>query len=273
MQFSELLLTKYKAGIEFHPNLGFMQGTLYLGMGWPMLKRVFVFIGSALFLLLFTAISVSAQVITGEITGTVTDPSGAAVSGATVTTTCTATNASRTATTGDSGSYVLSNLPPCSYKLSVSAQGFKTSLSSAEVVVGITIKKDFALQVGPKTETVMVEAAAPLVDYSPGVTNEVDTKSIVDLPTEGRHFNSIFAVPPGVQRSPGGGFLDVSISGQRSTTNNYLIDGMPNNDRFYGSEVVGQPGVLGIPASWLGTDSIQDLSVQPLPSPEYGRHG
>src|SRR6266852_5604010 len=182
MPFSEFLLTKYKAGIEFHPNLGFMQGTLYLGMGWPMLKRVFVFIGSALFFLLFTAISVSAQVITGEITGTVTDPSGASVPGATVAATCAATNASRTATTGNSGSYVLSNLPPCSYSLSVSAQGFKTSLSSAEVVVGITIKKDCALQVGTRTEIVMVEAAAPLVDYSPGVTNEVDTKSIVDLP-------------------------------------------------------------------------------------------
>src|SRR6266849_939395 len=132
MPFSEFLLTKYKAGIEFHPNLGFLQGTLYLGMGWPMLKRVCVFTGSALFLLLFTAISVSAQVITGEITGTVTDPSGASVPGATVAATCAATNASRTATTGNSGSYVLSNLPPCSYSLSVSAQGFKTSLSSAD---------------------------------------------------------------------------------------------------------------------------------------------
>src|SRR6266851_5646220 len=238
-----------------------------------MLKPYCTRFSFGLLLVLGCALSLSGQIITGEITGTVTDPSGAAVPGATVTTTCTATNASRTATTGDSGSYVLSNLPPCSYKLSVSAQGFKTSLSSAEVAVGITIKKDFALQVGQKTETVMVEAAAPLVDYSPGVTNEVDTKSIVDLPTEGRDFKSILALTPGVQRSPGGGFLDVSISGQRSTTNNYLIDGMPNNDRFYGSEVVGQPGVLGIPASVLGNDSIEEFSVQQLPSAEYGVKG
>src|SRR5712692_3229066 len=238
-----------------------------------MLKRQCLSISALLVLFLVTAVSLPAQIITGEITGTVTDPSGAAVPGATVTATCTSTNASRTIATGDSGSYVLSNLPPCSYKLSVSAQGFKTSLSSAEVAVGITIKKDFALQVGQKTETVMVEAAAPLVDYSPGVTNEVDTKSIVDLPTEGRDFKSILALTPGVQRSPGGGFLDVSISGQRSTTNNYLIDGMPNNDRFYGSEVVGQPGVLGIPASVLGNDSISEYTVQQLPSAEYGVKG
>jgi hypothetical protein len=76
-----------------------------------------------------------------------------------------------------------------------------------------------------------------------------------------------------VQRSPGGGFLDVSVSGQRTTTNNYMIDGMPNNDRFYGSEVVGQPGVLGIPASVLGNDSISEYTVQQLPTAENGVKG
>src|SRR5262249_41829851 len=138
---------------------------------------------------------------------------------------------------------------------------------------GIVLKVDFQLQVGQKSEIVTVEGVAPLVDYSPGVTNEVDTKAIVDLPTEGRDFKSILAITSGVQRSPGGGFLDVSISGQRTITNNYLIDGMPNNDRFYGSEVVGQPGVLGIPASVLGNDSIEEFSVQQLPSAEYGVKG
>src|SRR5260370_11357129 len=238
-----------------------------------MLKPYCTRFSFGLLLVLGCALSLSGQIITGEITGTVTDPSGAALPQATVTAKCAATNASRTATTGDSGSYVLSNLPPCSYSLSVSAQGFKTSLSRADVVVGITIKKDFVLQVGQRSETITVEAAAPLVDYSPGVTNEVDTKSILDLPTEGRDVKSILAITPGVQRSPGGGFLDVSISGQRSTTNNYLIDGMPNYDRSYGSEVVGQPGVLGIPASVLGNDSIEEFSVQQLPSAEYGVKG
>src|SRR5258708_17286325 len=273
MRFSEFLLTKYKAGIEFHPNLGFQQGTLYLGMGWPMLKRVCVFIGSALFLLLFTAISVFAQITTGDITGTVTDQSGAAVPGAQVSAVCTATGALRAVTTTETGAYRMTNLPVCLHKITVSTQGFKTEVRQAEVAAGIVLKVDFQLQIGQKSETVTVEAVATLVDYSPGVTNEVDTKSIVDLPTEGRDFKSILALTPGVQRSPGGGFLDVSISGQRSTTNNYLIDGMPNNDRFYGSEVVGQPGVLGIPASVLGNDSISECTVQQLPTAENGVKG
>jgi hypothetical protein len=213
------------------------------------------------------------QIITGEVIGSVTDQAGAAVPKATVMAECPETKATHTVPTNDTGSYRLSNLPPCKYTVTVTAQGFKTAVSRVEVVVGITIKADFQLQVGQKSETVTVEAAAPLVDFSPGVTNEVDTKSIVDLPTEGRDFKSILAITPGVQRSPGGGFLDVSISGQRTTTNNYLIDGMPNNDRFYGSEVVGQPGVLGIPASVLGNDSIAEYSVQQLPSAEYGVKG
>ncbi len=238
-----------------------------------MLKRVCVFIGSALFLLLFTAISVFAQITTGDITGTVTDQSGAAVPGAQISAVCTATNATRAVTTTETGAYRLTNLPVCLHKITVSTQGFKTEVRQAEVAAGIVLKIDFQLQIGQKSETVTVEAIATLVDYSPGVTNEVDTKAIVDLPTEGRDFKSILALTPGVQRSPGGGFLDVSISGQRSTTNNYLIDGMPNNDRFYGSEVVGQPGVLGIPASVLGNDSIEEFSVQQLPSAEYGVKG
>ena len=134
-------------------------------------------------------------------------------------------------------------------------------------------KSDFRLEVGARTETITVEAVSPLVDFSSGVNNEVDTKAILDLPTEGRDFKSILALTPGVQRSPGGGFLDVSISGQRTTTNNYMIDGMPNNDRFYGSEVVGQPGVLGVPASVLGNDSISEYTVQQLPTAENGVKG
>src|SRR5260370_8445082 len=146
MRFSEFLLTKYKAGIEFHPNLGFQQGTLYLGMGWTMLKRVCVFIGSALFLLLFTAISVFAQITTGDITGTVTDQSGAAVPGAQVSAVCTATNATRAVTTTETGAYRLTNLPVCLHKITVSTQGFKTQVRQSQDAAAILLKLHSPLQ-------------------------------------------------------------------------------------------------------------------------------
>jgi hypothetical protein len=226
-----------------------------------------------LILALGCALSLPAQITTGEITGTVTDQSGAAVAGAAITAICPDTNQTRSVSSGSAGEYRLSGMAICVYKVSVSSEGFKTTVRSVTVTVAQETKADFRLEVGQRTETITVEAASPLVDYSLGVNNEVDTKSIIDLPTEGRDFKSILALTPGVQRTPGGGFLDVSVSGQRTTTNNYMIDGMPNNDRFYGSEVVGQPGVLGIPASVLGNDSISEYTVQQLPTAENGVKG
>ena len=171
------------------------------------------------------------------------------------------------------GEYRLTELPTCVYKVSASAQGFKTTVRDVTVAVAQLTKADFRLEVGQKNEIITVEALESLVDYSQGINNDVDQERIVDLPLNGRDFKSILAITPGVQRTPGGGFLDVSISGQRSAANNYLIDGMYNNDRFYGSEVVGQPGVLGVSASVLPNDAIAEYTVQQLPSGEYGVKG
>src|SRR6516225_6900838 len=238
-----------------------------------MLNSCFLRSLCALILILGWALSLPAQITTGEITGTLTDQSGGAMAGATIAAVCPDTNQTRQVTSGSAGEYRLSDMPVCVYKVTVSSQGFKTIVRNVTVAVAQVTKSDFRLEVGRTTETIMVEAVSPLVDFSSGVNNEVDTKAILDLPTEGRDFKSILALTPGVQRTPGGGFLDVSISGQRTTTNNYMIDGMPNNDRFYGSEVVGQPGVLGIPASVLGNDSISEYTVQQLPTAENGVKG
>src|ERR1700686_3869970 len=238
-----------------------------------MFKRLCVCIGSAAFILPLAAVSLRAQIVTGDITGTVTDQSGASVADANVTAVCPDTRLTRSAATGTVGEYRFTDLPSCVYKVSVCAQGFKTTVREVTDTVAQLTKADFRLEVGQNTDTVTVEAVAPLVDYSPGINNDVDQERIVDLPLNGRDFKSILAITPGVQRAPGGGFLDVSISGQRSTANNYLIDGMYNNDRFYGSEVVGQPGVPGGSASGLPNDAIAGYTLQQLPSAEYGVKG
>lgn len=226
-----------------------------------------------LFLVLSGATSTSAQIVTGDITGTVTDQSGAYVAGAEVSAVCPATDQKHASKSGSVGEYRLTELPSCVYKVSVSAPGFKTTVRDVTVTVAQLTKADFPLELGQNTDTVTVEAVTPLVDYSPGINNDVDQERIVDLPLNGRDFKSILALTPGVQRTPGGGFLDVSVNGQRTTANNYLIDGMYNNDRFYGSEVVGQPGVLGVSASILPNDAIAEYTVQQLPSAEYGVKG
>jgi len=120
---------------------------------------------------------------------------------------------------------------------------------------------------------VEVEGSAPLVETSPNENNYVDRLKIENVPLNGRDFNSLLAITPGVQRDPGGGFLAISINGARTTSNNYFIDGLYNNDRYYGDSAINQTGILGIPAVTFPPDAIEELSVQETPSSEFGVKG
>ncbi len=219
------------------------------------------------------SISALAQRITGDISGSITDSSGAVVPGVTVTAQNTGTGVTRTATTTASGNYTIADLPIGTYKMSATAQGFKTIVRDASVSSGAVTQADFRLQIGQRTETVEVEGAAPLVELSPNNNNYVDEAKIETVPLNGRDFNALLAITPGVQRAPGGGFLAISINGSRTTSNNYFIDGLYNNDRYYGDSAVGQPGVVGIPAIIIPPEAIQELSVQETPSAEFGVKG
>ena len=224
-------------------------------------------------LLLVASLSAFGQKITGDISGDVTDSSGAVVPNATVTAENLGTNQTRTITTSSSGNYRLPDLPIGKYKITASATGFKTVVQNAEVLAGSVIHADFKLAVGQRTETVEVEGAAPLVDLSPNNNNYVDNAKIESVPLNGRDFNSLLAITPGVQRAPGGGFLAVSINGARTTSNNYFIDGLYNNDRYYGDSAIGETGIVGIPAVVFPPEAIEELSVQETPSSEFGVKG
>jgi hypothetical protein len=132
---------------------------------------------------------------------------------------------------------------------------------------------NFSLQVGQRSETIEVEGTTPLVETSPNNNNYVDNAKIEAVPLNGRDFNSLLAITPGVQRAPGGGFLAISINGARTTSNNYVLDGLYNNDRYYGDASLGQTGVLGIPAAIFPPEALQELNVQETPSAEFGVKG
>jgi hypothetical protein len=214
-----------------------------------------------------------AQRTTGEITGTVTDSTGAAVPGATVTAHCEATGATRSVVTDQRGDYRLAETPVCVYRVAVSLQGFKTTSRSVQAALNNVTKADFRLEPGALTEEVTVEGVTPLVEFSDKLNNTVDTARINTLPLNGRDFNSLLGITPGVQRAPGGGFLAVNISGQRRTSNNYMLDGMPNNDRYYGDSLLNQTGVVGVPATLVPMDAIAEFTVQQTPSAEFGVKG
>lgn len=214
-----------------------------------------------------------AQTITGTISGNVTDTSEAVVAGATITVENLGTAQKRTAATSTSGIFSVPDLAIGKYKVTASAAGFKTLVQTAEVLTGAVTHADFKLPVGQRTETVEVEGSAPLVDLSPNNNNFVDSEKIENVPLNGRDFNSLVAITPGVQRDPGGGFLAVSINGSRTTSNNYFIDGLYNNDRYYGDSAINQTGILGIPAVTFPPEAIEELSVQETPSAEFGVKG
>jgi Carboxypeptidase regulatory-like domain/TonB-dependent Receptor Plug Domain len=226
----------------------------------------------ALLLVCLSLLSV-AQTITGTISGNVTDTSGAVVAGATITVENLGTAQKRTATTSASGNFSVPDLAIGRYKVTAGAAGFKTLVQTVEVLTGAVTRAEFKLPVGERTETVEVEGSAPLIDLSPNNNNYLDSEKIENVPLNGRDFTSLLAVTPGVQRAPGGGYQSLSINGARMTSNNFFIDGLYNNDRYYGEPAINETGILGIPAVSFPPEAIEEMTVQETPSAEFGVKG
>jgi hypothetical protein len=211
-----------------------------------------------------------AQKVTGDITGSVSDASGAVLAGATVTAENTGTGLKRTVTTSGTGAYSIPELPPGTYKMTATANGFKTTSRDTSVVAAQTTTSNFALEVGAQTEVVNVEATAPIIEYSGNLNNSLDNATIAETPLSGRDFQQLVNINPGVVRIPGGGFQSITINGQREDSNNYFVDGFYNNDRFYGDAAIGETGIVGIPATVIPPEAVQEMTVQQTPSAEFG---
>jgi carboxypeptidase family protein/TonB-dependent receptor-like protein len=214
-----------------------------------------------------------AQRTTGDISGTVTDTTGGVLPGVTVTAVCAETRFTRTAVTDGTGGFRLPELPICTYQVRTDLQGFKSVSRDALVTPNGVAKADFKLEVGTQSETVTVQGVSPVIEFSDKLNSRVDAQRIEAIPLSGRDFNSLLNVMPGVQHRPGGGFQGLNVSGARTTSNNFMIDGISNNDRYYGDSVLSQTGIIGIPATLVPTDAIGDFTVQQTPSAEFGVKG
>ncbi|MBI2683251.1 MAG: carboxypeptidase regulatory-like domain-containing protein, partial [Acidobacteriales bacterium] len=226
----------------------------------------------AVWMLFVIAICASAQTYQGRLLGTITDPSGAVVANAKVTIVNTETGLSRVTETTDSGTYVAPNLPPGVYDIRAESRNFKSSeRKSVRIEVAKDVRIDFALQAGAATETVTVTADAPLIETTSTVLGGTfSNKTINDLPLNGRDFQNLVVLRPGVQRAPGGGFLSISSNGNRPEDNNFIVDGTDNNDPYYATTVINAEGVQGTPGTILPIDAIQEFNAQEQPPAEYG---
>jgi Carboxypeptidase regulatory-like domain/TonB dependent receptor/TonB-dependent Receptor Plug Domain len=223
---------------------------------------------------LMASLPVLAQKITGDISGTVQDTTGAVVKDTKVTAINGATGETRSANTSDSGFYRILELPPGTYKVTATAPGFKTSAREVQVAIASVTQSDFQLQPGQVSETIEVEGAAPLVETTEDRLSTLFVgRQVADLPNNGRDFNNLLDGVPGVQRSPGGGFQSLNIDGQRATSNNFAVDGIPNNDRYYGESSLGQAAISGTAAALIPLEGISEFNVESNPGVEFGVKG
>src|SRR5580704_5745330 len=216
-----------------------------------------------------------AQVDAGTILGTVSDASGAPINGAKVTLTNEGTSAALSTMTGPDGSYKFTPVRIGSYKLTASFQGFQTTTqTSVAVNVGADVVINFTLKPGEVTQIVEVSASTPVLETQSGSVGQVvDSRSVNDLPLNGRNFTFLAQLAAGVNtpqadtrgNAATGAF---SANGLRPAQNNYLLDGIDNNsdtvDFLDGTNFVVLPPV----------DAVSEFKVQTSDfSAEFGRSG
>lgn len=225
-----------------------------------------------------------AQTDTAALSGRITDPSGAVIARAEVAVTNAATGITVKTVTNDAGVYNLSALPPGAYTLSVRAQGFQqVKQEGLELHVQDRISRDFALPVGSSEQTVTVEADANQVNTeSAAVGTVVSRDFIANLPLNGRSFQSLITLTPGVvvtpvtSASPG----QFSMNGQRPDSNYFTVDGVSANvsvgagaGALAGANGSGvQPSAAGGFNNLVSLDAMQEFKVQTSTfAPEFGR--
>jgi len=227
------------------------------------------------FLSLLVAISCSplfAQSNAGRILGTITDQSGGVIVGATVTVTDTQRGIARNLTTDAEGEYAAPSLLPGAYTVRAEAQGFKTvDRAGILLEVGQNIRIDLSLQPGEQAQTVEVNEQAPLVDtMSATLGGALSNTTINELPLNGRNYENLLSLRPGITSYPGGGNFTQSTNGVHADSNVYLIDGLANDSPWEGQSVINGGAIAGDAQTILPIDAIQEFNTVENPPAEYG---
>lgn len=241
-------------------------------------------LGITAFVFLLVSLPLIAQTPTARLEGNVTDASGSALPGVTVTALNTGTNNARTDVTDARGAYTIAALPVGDYKVTVELSGFSTQVVPVTLTVGQVARMDFKMKLGTVSETVTVTATAPVIDKTTSeIATLIDAKTVENMPLNGRNFTQLATLVPGVTRgipgsnaSGGGAGTDaetfrysefggtaLSVNGLREQFNNYLIEGVDNNQILTNS--------IGYVPS---PETIREFSVITTNAPaEYGRAG
>ena len=225
----------------------------------------------ALCVLALWSVTAYSQIITGTIQGTITDKTGAILPGVSVTVRNVDTNLSRNTLTNETGNYVVPLLPVGRYEVTAEYQGFTTQVKSGiDLQVEQKANINFLLEVGQMSERILVTESAPLVQAdTASVGSVVDSQKIVELPLNGRLFSQLALLVPATTTLPAGDSMGIpqrggfSVAGNRQAANNFLIDGIDNNDIS-----------INIASVKPSVDQIQEFKIQSgTYSSEFGRGG
>jgi hypothetical protein len=203
-----------------------------------------------------TNAATSQSLTSGDITGIVTDPSGAAISNAEVTLNNSATGATQTHTTNDRGSYRFSLMSPGAYTVSVSASNFQTTQETASVSIGQTTTLNVQVQLSSATQTVEVTAGGDVVQTeNVDLTTSFSAEQIAQVPNPGNDLSYILQTTPGTVMNTQGGYGNSATFGLPATSNLFTVDGMDENDPFLNLNNSGATNLL------LGQNDIDQATV------------
>ena len=223
---------------------------------------------SRLFQIFLWVVSLNAQSTSGRLSGSVTDPSGAATPGVQVVAINLETGLKLTESTSVRGQFVLYPLPPGNYKITLEKIGFNTfEIPSLKLDVSQSLIRNVSLALGTSSQSVsVVSETAALETESPSVQSTITRRQIEELPLNGRDFNQLVLLSAGaVDNNVGGGtdFGSVALNGNRTYGNSYLIDGTLNNNSFQNTAAVP-----------LSIDAIREFkTISGVAPAEYGQGG
>ena len=207
------------------------------------------------------------QTFRGGISGTVVDPSGAVVAGASVSIEHNATGLQRSMLTTSAGAFTFSELSTGTYTVTVSNSGFQTQKNAdVEVQVGSIISLPIMLRVAQEKQTVDVMGTVATIETNQSALNAVvSTRAVQEIPLNGRDYRQLLELTPGYNQGS-------SMNGNRPNQNNWQIDGVDNNDFWHNSEAVNQGSISGIAGVLLPIDAIEEFNQQSIGGADYGRN-
>lgn len=196
------------------------------------------------------------SIISGDIAGTITDPSGAAVPGATITVTSKSTGAAQTVTSNSAGDFRVNLLRPGDYILLVKAAGFEQASVPVSVALGTIATADVKLAVGSAAQTVEVTASAPILHTEAAdLSTTFSLQQVQSLPNPGNDLTFVAQTAPGTVMNTQSGYGNFSAFGLPATSNTFTVNGGYENDPFLNVNNSGATNLL------LGNNDVSDVSV------------